>query len=106
LGQLFLLLDAPEREKRFNALAVLKMFLARDVSHMSTSTRAFLAQHLLSRLGDEELVFRTMASTLFAKLDQRVVVPALCDKLAAGDTRVRTAAERFRRFPPYFLLLF
>ena len=95
LGQLFSLLDAPEREKRFNTLGVLKLFLARDITRMSSATRETLTRHLLARLGDDEVAFRTVTSTLFSKLDHVVILPALCAKLASANVPVRSAAERY-----------
>ena len=53
-----------------------------------------LVSHMLQRLQDSELVLRTQASALFARLQPARVVPQLCKMICSRDARTRSAAER------------
>ena len=53
-----------------------------------------LVSHMLSRLQDSELVLRTQASSLFARLQPARVVPRLCKMICSRDAKERSAAEQ------------
>jgi hypothetical protein len=86
VGKLFELLDSDERDKRRNALTVLRQLCAHGVANMTSHFRERIAQHLLARLQDEELALRVDAAALFGRLDLSVIVPDLCTKARKKGT--------------------
>ncbi|CAM6037629.1 unnamed protein product [Sphagnum compactum] len=95
LEKLFARLDSNETVQRRNALDVLAELLSISTKNTDTidSTLSHtIANHLFSRLGDEELMNRVEASSLFAKLDPAFTLATLVRLVYSADIRLRSAA--------------
>ncbi|KAF8403828.1 hypothetical protein HHK36_011934 [Tetracentron sinense] len=81
--------------QRRNAIDVIS-----ELIHMSSDSAKLpplmwqdIANHLLERLGDEELVIRKQASNLFPMIDPPLVLPALVHLVYSPDERVQSSAS-------------
>lgn len=81
VSKLFEFLDTDDRDKRRNAIAVMAMLFSRHVATMPPAFKEKVAQHVLKRLGDEELTLRIDAAALFGHLEPVAILPRLCDKV-------------------------
>uniref|UniRef100_A0A5B6YYI7 Uncharacterized protein n=1 Tax=Davidia involucrata TaxID=16924 RepID=A0A5B6YYI7_DAVIN len=77
--------------QRRNAVDVISELIR--ISPDSIYCRQDIANHLLERLGDEELVIRAQASNLIPMMDPSLVLPALVRLVYSSDERLQPSAS-------------
>jgi hypothetical protein len=81
-----------QRRNALDVLAELLSISTKNTDTIDSTLSHTIANHLFSRLGDEELMNRVEASSLFAKLDPAFTLATLVRLVYSADIRLRSAA--------------